>query len=448
MRKKKEPKEKRPKNVKKILKWVAIVCAVVIVLELFYLMFVYFKNESKNTYFDGLNAIDKIEDGYIAVGSSDFKRSKGNSWTEGYEKGKLVLYDEDYQLLWEKKYDKGYNTTFFDVDATSDGYIAVGSGEMSQEQNDNQLRDALIVKYDKDGNIVFEKQFQVLGNAKFTKVKAVDDGFYVIGQSIFPPMDLGFADNGGGVLVKYDQEGNEVFRSNFGGSKSGLFNDFVISDDGIYVVGKDAANTGLLVKYSMDGERLWIKNYSYTDSLGFSSIVEHNDQLVVVGATKVKDDDSDYDTDGLLLKYDKDGKLLMDEKFTVNERVEEDNKAIETSVSMDRFNAVVIDEDDNIVIAGQVAVKDEEESDSQRNVFRYNGLFMKYSWDGELLEHREIGGSRDDYFTGIRLEEDHYLITGYANSKDQDLKRTNRNGKDFKPLFLEINEDGNIEKIK
>lgn len=444
--KKQKPKKTKDRTVetKKILKIAAIVCISVIVLELFYLMFTYFKRESANIYYDGLNVIEKIEDGYIAVGSSDFKHSKGNSWTKGYEKAKLALYSEKHDLIWEKKYSKGYNTTFFDVEKVSDGYIVVGSGEMDKEQNKNSLRDALIVKFDTAGNIVFEKQFQILGNSKFTKVKATEDGFYVIGQSIFAPMDLGFDPNGGGVLVKYDNEGNELFRSNFGGSKSGLFNDLIISDNAIYVVGKDAANTGLLVKYNLSGERQWIKNYSYTDTLGFSTIVEHNNELIVVGSRKVKDDDGDFDTDGLLVKYDKDGKLLMEKTFTVNERIEEENEVIKTSVSMDRFNTAIIDEDNNIVIAGQVAVLDEEKSTSKENVFRYNGLFLKYSIDGKLLEHKEIGGSNDEYFTGITLEDDTYLIIGYANSKDGDLKGFGLNGKDYKPLFLNLDEEGTI----
>lgn len=441
-------KEKRKNSLPKILKIAAIICASIIVLELGYLLITYLYRESNAMYYDGLNAIEEIDNGYIAVGSSDFRHSKGNSYTEGYEKAKLALYDKETKLTWETKYDKGYNTTFYDVAELEDGYIAVGSGEMNKEQNKNKVRDALLVKFDKDGKMVFEKQFQVLGNSKFTKVKVVEDGIYVIGQSIFPPMDLGFDPNGGGMLVKYDFEGNELFRSNFGGSKSGLFNDFVISNDGIYVVGKDAANTGLIVKYNRNGERQWIKNYSYTDSLGFSAIVEHNNELIIVGAKKVMDDDADYDTDGLLVKYDKTGKLLMEKTFTVNERAMEDEKVISTTVSMDRFNQVIIDKEENIVIAGQVAVKDEEESTKEKNVFRYNGLLLKYSLDGKELLNKEIGGSRDDYLTGIMLKEDHYLITGYANSKDEDLKGTRRNGKSFKPLFIECNKKGTITKIK
>lgn len=412
------------------------------------MLITYLYRESKNTYYDGLNKVEKIKDGYIAVGSSDFRHSKGNSYTEGYEKAKLALYDENIKLLWEKKFTKGYNTTFYDVAKVDDGYIAVGSGEMNKEQNKNKVRDALLVKYDNDGKLIFEKQFQVLGNSKFTKVKVVEDGIYVIGQSIFPPMDLGFSPDGGAVLVKYDFEGNEIFRSNFGGSKSGLYNDFIISNDGIYAVGKDAANTGLLVKYDMAGVRQWIKNYSYTDTLGFSTIIEHNNELIIVGAKKVVDDDYDYDTDGLLVKYDKNGKLLMEKTFTVNERVMEKDKVITTTISMDRFNKVVIDKDQNIVIAGQVAVKDEEESTKEQNVFRYNGLFLKYSLDGKLLINKELGGTRDDYFTDIMLKDDSYLITGYANSKDKDLKGTRRNGKSYKPLFMELNKKGTITKIK
>lgn len=450
-RKIKENKPKKEINVnrrKAILKWIAIICGIIIIVELFYLLIVYMMRESKVTYYDGLNMIEEIEGGYIAVGSSDFRHSKGNEWTQGYEKGKLAKYDENYKLLWEVKYENGYNTTFYDVEQTSDGYFVVGSGEITKEQTKDSLRDALLIKYDLEGDVVFEKQFQVLGDSKFLKVKTVDDGIYVIGQSIFPPMDLGFASNGGGILIKYDFEGNEIFRANYGGSKSGLFNDFVISDDGIYIVGKDATDTGILVKYSMTGEFLWVKNYSYTDMLGFSSIVEHNNELIVVGSKKAVDDDNDYDTDGLLVKYDKTGKLLMEKTFTVNERVEEEKTVLMSEISRDRFNSLAIDDDDNIIITGHYSVMDEEESDETKNVFRYNGLFLKYSLDGKLLEKRELNGSRDEFFTGIFEKDSNYLLIGYSNSKDKDFKWTGRNGKDYEPFFMILNEDGEIKKIR
>ncbi len=435
-------------NLLMVLKIIGVICVAIIFLEVVYLIYAKVSTDNKNTYYDGLNSIAKIDDGYIAVGSSDFKNSRGNKWTKGYEKGKLAKYDDKQNLLWEKEYVKGYNSTFLDVAILDNGYVAVGNIEGSKEQNKDGVRDAFIVKYDEEGKIIAEQKFQILGDSKFTKVKVVKDGIYVIGQSIFPPMELGISNDGGGVLVKYDFDLNEIFRSNFGGSKSGIFNDFVISGDSIYAVGKDASKTGLLVKYDLNGNRQWIKNYSYTDVLGFSSIAEYKNELIVVGAKKVTDNNDDYDTDGLLVKYDKDGKLLMDKSFTVNERIEEKDSVVSTSVSMDRFNSLVVDDKGNILIAGQVAVKDEEESTDKLNVFRYSGLFLKYSIDGKLIDHVEIGGSRDDYFTDIMRLKNNYLIIGYSNSKDEALKGTGRNGKDYKSLFITVDDSGKIKSVK
>lgn len=416
-------------KLKNVLKYIMIVCGVILFIEAIYLVYLHFSKEDQNTYFDSVNAMEKLNDGYVAVGSSDFKHSKDYKWTQGYEKARLAKYDKDQKLIWEKQFSDGYNTTFYDVVLNQNGYIAVGTGEFSEEQNKNNLHDALIVKYDQDGKQVWEKKFQVLGNSKFTKVQVIDNIIYVIGRSIFPPMDIGIDERGGGVILKYDQDGNELGRANYGGSKSGIFNDFVVSSDGLYLVGKDAVNTGILVKMNFNLERQWVKNYSYTDSLGFSGIVEYNNELIVVGAKKVKEDKDDYDTDALFLKYNKQGKLLIEKTYPLD--------------GMERYNGVVMDQENNFVVVGQTAVKDEKESDNTKNVFRYNGLYMKYDSNGKILVEKQFGGSRDDYFTGVLNLEDTMLVYGYSNSKDQDVAYLKGNGKDYKIMMITFDKEGN-----
>ena len=71
--------------------------------------------------------------------------------------------------------------------------MAVGSYEASEEEHDNKVRSALIVKYDKKGNLLFENSFQLLGNSKFMNLVKVDAGYLVVGQSVYENMTLGFA---------------------------------------------------------------------------------------------------------------------------------------------------------------------------------------------------------------------------------------------------------------
>lgn len=425
------------KEMMTILKVVAIICALTIFIEICYVVYHKNKIDKNTTYYDGLNSIVKIEDGYLGAGSSDFKHSKKNSYTKVGENGKLVKYDNDGKIIWEKKYENEFGNGFYQAIEVSDGYLALGLMIKDEKQKEEDEHDALMVKYDKEGNTVFEKTFNTLGNAVFKNAIEVDDGYLVVGQSIYAPMVLGNDDQGGAVLIKYDKEGNEIWKSFYAGTKSGIFHDLVIVDNAIYAVGKDAANTGILVKYDLNGNREWIKNYSFTDSIGFSSIALTEDhQLIVSGSRKKNDEDkNDYKNMPLLVKYDLNGKILW-------------SRTYENTVDMGRFHKVVV-EGDSYILVGHVAIKDEEKSTDTTNVFRYNGIIGKYKSNGDLEYTHEFGGSMDDYFTDILVEEDNYLVVGYSNSKDKDLaKSKQKNGKDFFTKWVRYAKDGVLKQVK
>lgn len=392
-------KEKKIENkkYKKAIKIIAIICLVILVVELIYLGYLYFRNKSNKTYFDSANAFEKITSGYILVGSN-------NDNNESYEKGKITKYDSKKTKVWEKIYNKGYNSTFINVKEDKDNYLVVGSYEKTKSEKKDKTRTALFVKYDKNGDIIFEKNMQILGDSKFTNVVVVDDGYIVVGQSIFENMTLGMDERGGGIMIKYDKTGKELWRTNYGGSKSGLFNDVIVSDGYIYVVGKDAARVGTISKYTLSGERVTTTNYEYTDTLGFTSIVRVGDQLIVAGAKKLSEDKNDYDTDALIVKYDLDCDILDEVTYK--------GKGIE------RFNKMIVDSNNNLVLVGHTAVKDEKASTKSLNVFRYDGLLAKYKKSLKKVYVENYGEKLDDYFTDIQEVNNNYIISGYSSYRE------------------------------
>ena len=70
---------------------------------------------------------------------------------KGYEKAKITRYDNNKNKIWEKFYNKGYNSTFFNVKADEDSFVAVGSYEKTKAEKKDKTRTALFVKYDKNG---------------------------------------------------------------------------------------------------------------------------------------------------------------------------------------------------------------------------------------------------------------------------------------------------------
>ena len=416
---------------KKLLRWLkflVIVCIAIIVVEGIYIGVKIYQSNNNTVYVDTLSSIEKLKDGYLGSGSSDFKHSKYNKYSKDYQKAKLVKYDKNEKIVFESAYTKGYDSYFYDAKQTKDGYIAVGSAAYTKTQVKEKTKDGLIVIYDKNGKQINSKTLQIAGDTKFTKVVVMDDGYLVIGQSILENMTIGNDPDGGAIMVKYDFDLKEKWRTNYGGSKSGIFNDVVVDDDAIYLVGKDATRYGFFAKFSKTGEKEFIKTYEYTDVVGFSSMAKIDDDFVVVGGktTNIEADDKDKKTEAVLLRYDKDGNIKYEKRYRVN--------------SSARFNKVVVD-GDNIVAIGHTAKKDKKESTDSYNVFRYSGIFAKYKKDGEEITKKTETGSRDIYFSDMLVTKNGYTIVGQTSSKE-----LGGNNKDLIPYFLKYNKNGKIVK--
>lgn len=420
-------------NNKKTKKWlivVAVICVLILLVEGIYV--IKFKvDQDKNTiYYDSLNSVCIDDTDIIVAGSSNFKYSKHNEYTNGLEKGKLVKYNKNGKIVFEKMYENGINTTFSSVISVSDGYIVVGSGEFSEEEKNSGAREAFIIKYDKNGNIVWEKFYHVLTNTRFNKVIETNDGYIAVGQSIYANMEMGNHTTGGGIIVKYDKDGNKVWNNNHGGTKSGNFNDVVYVNNSFYVVGKDAVDSGNLVKFDKNGKYVWHKNYSYTDGLGFTGIAYSDDSLYVVGSKKVlpaditeEDDRTTKNTDALLVQYDLDGKVKLQKTFGGS--------------NYERYNSIVAYHN-NLYVIGHIASKDAGLK-VQTNGELMTGLVIRYDIAGNMLKKEVLGGSNNDNLTDIVTDGASLYISGYSNSKDGNMVTSKNNGKDYFGKFIKLN---------
>ncbi len=384
---------------KKVVKFIIIGLSIILVINIGILIYLYFFKNNNENIIDGINSIVYEDNKYISAGSSNLN-------DEGYEKAKISMYDKDREKEWEKVFTTGINSTFYDVIVDDTGIIAVGSYEESEEDLEDNLRSGLLVKYDSDGNLLFNKTFQILGNSKLTKIISINDGYLVTGQSIYENSTLGLSTDGGAFLLKYSKDGDLLWQTNYGGSKSGVFNDLVVYKNHIYVVGKDYSRVGIIAKYTMEGKQVKVEEYNFTDTIGFTAIKELDGDLVVAGAKKVVEDENDYDTDGLLLKYDTNLKKLEEKVYR--------GKGIE------RFNQLEIDQDNNIVVIGTTGIYNKKESNDSYNVFNYNGIIAKYEDDFDDIKVEEYSHEKNNHFTDIVIVKDNYIVTGYSEINDEE----------------------------
>ena len=419
-------KKKLNSDQKRIVKWLKVIivlCIAIIVLELGYILLSYYNRSNSIVYTDTLNSFKEVDNGYIVVGNSDFKKSDFNDYEKDYNKAKFAKYNDDFEVEFESSYTKGYASYFSDVIEYSEGYIAVGGAQFSKEQVDDNATDGLIVLYDKEGRQKNTKTIQISGDTTFNKVLLVDDGFIVIGQSILQNMVIGTDPKAGALMIKYNFDLKEEWRVNYGGSKSGNFNDAIIDGDYIYLVGKDATRYGLIAKYTLEGEKVFTKSYEYTDTVGFSSIVKVGDYFFVAGSKTINIDAKDEDkvTEGLIVKYNSNGEVEDEVTFSKN------NNA--------RFNKIERD-GDNLVVVGHTYKIDEEKSSDTYNYLDYRGIIVKYDKDLKEISKKVFNGKGVDYFSNVINLSDGYLVGGASSSKE-----LGSNNKDYRTYFLKYNKD-------
>ncbi len=281
--------KKKFKSLSKPVRVVLIclfICIVIIGVEALLVLSHKRQLENSQVFYERYTGVAVDNTSAVVSGITDIKETMFDTNVKDNSRGIITKYDNKGNIEFQSTYENGIATAFNDVITVDDGYIAVGSGIFSEEEKNNEGQEAIIIKYSKDGEIVWEKYYHVLTNTSFSKVIEVSDGYVAVGQSIYANLEVGNHTTGGAIIVKYDFNGNEVWHANHGGTKSGNFNDVVEVNGSLYAVGKDATDWGNLVKYSKDGKYEWHKNYSYTDGSGFMGIAYNNNNLYVVGSKK------------------------------------------------------------------------------------------------------------------------------------------------------------------
>ncbi len=447
--KKQERKEKKKRELsdlsvyrmKKVLKITAIICALILLVEAIVYIVLWYQREQATSYYEATSMVD-IDGNYrIAVGSSDFRYSSKVGFTDGVEKGRLVKYDKNGNIVWEKAYDSGIRSTFSAVKTLNDGYLVAGSAEFTDYQHENNIREGLIIKYDFDGNKFWERRYSVLSDTRYLDLLIEDDGFVAIGQSIYENMELGNHSTGGGIIVKYDFDGNLVWNANYGGNKSGIFSGIAKMGEDYVVVGRDSKDTGITVVFDKEGNRKAVRNYSYTDSQGFQDVVVDGNSIYVVGSKKIWVDTGDEETDirreatntdAIVVKYEWTDQLNLIYEKTFG------------GSSFERYESVYL-QDGYLYAVGHLTSKDTDLTLISEEDGVMTGLIAKIDLEGNVIDKKTYGGSHDDNILYLTLEGDNFVAVGLTKSNDGDLSKKGYSGKDYYGMMFTFDKDLNIK---
>ena len=209
------------------------------------------------------------------------------------------------------------------------------------------------------------------------------------------------------IIYKLDPDGIEIWHTEFGDSINyEKFYDFTEDDQGnIYAVGQwvepyfDGDYQSLLVKYDKDGKLLWSKLYGSENDLNSFSHLEilSDGKLTILGGYKRNTNKFPFDKRfGKMeyYKYDLDGNFISNKSYQ--------------QYSSELYDCVK-DSADNLICAGQTYEPDDKKT---------RGFVAKFNAEGDTLWTRRYdtfinGVEKTCRFNGIAASKDNgYILTG------------------------------------
>ena len=190
---------------------------------------------------DGIKATMVLDDNsVVAVGLTN---SNVDGINVNGQDALIIKYDKEGNVIWQKNCGGIKDDVFSSVTLISDGsIIAVG-----KEENSSSVL-PMIVKYDQDGNVIWQKSWGGNTYSQFDSVVASSDGgFIAAGASYSSNLGIDNAGQGDAVIVKFDKEGNVEWNKSIGGSGNDGYGHIVSTLDGGYVA------TGYLLSTDIAG---------------------------------------------------------------------------------------------------------------------------------------------------------------------------------------------------
>jgi len=247
--------------------------------------------------------------------------------------------------------------------------------------------DVCILKYDKNGNQIWNRTWGGTGNDYGYGIACDDSYIYVVGYT-------GSYGVGGWdiCILKYDKDGNKIWNVTWGGTSDDRGYDIVCDGNYIYVVGDTKSygagnNDVCILKYDKDGNKIWNKTWGGTSyDYGYGITCDDN-YIYISGRTQ------SYGAGGAavcVLKYDKNGNKIRNVTWG--------------GMGVDYGRDITCDGNYIYVVGFTYSY----------GAGGYDVCVLKYDLELGLVYDRVWGGGGDDFGRGVVCGDSVYIV-GYTN---------------------------------
>ena len=240
--------------------------------------------------------IESNDGGYLIVGGT---RSIDNQVSTNIGSSDVWIFKINNQG--EMEWDLTVGDTLWDdsrkVIQGSDGDFLIFSRSQKEETAD----DFLLTKVDQQGNLIWNQEYGGSKDDRPITILESNDGYFLIGSS--ESSDLMVTSNNGEfdyLIIKIDKDGNKLWDKNYGGIGSEVATSSIFTEDGnIIVIGRaynidPSDNNGdyWIVKIDSDGNVIWEKNYGGSEIDNPTQVRElSNNDLLITGFSSSSDGD-------------------------------------------------------------------------------------------------------------------------------------------------------------
>lgn len=327
----------------------------------------------------------------------------------------VVKFDADFNIIWEKKYGGSKNEYASSIVQDNNGdYIIVGQSESTDGDVTNNYgnRDIWLCKIDRNGNLLWQKNYGGSKDDRFEAIQTNESGFILIGYS--DSSDHDFTTNQGGVdawIVKISNDGIIENKINIGGSLNEYGSKiFSTNNNFIVAVGVQGNNTSYtwIIQLNQNGKIIW---KTQLNDLNNGSIAATQSGDILVVNTDAKD--------FILYRLDSSGSIKLRKTITFYDQYKKQPFT----------NSIIESKDNGVIIAGQLGGGNPADA----ILFRTNSDFTS------VISKFIIGNDLDIVTDILPIENYTYIVPMITSSRDLPLERDNSIF--ISTMFLSLKED-------